>query len=225
MFLKVLLKTGELETKTLLFLSTDRAWENHRNFLRQQFSKVPSNVLECWIVLDLLQRLLKPMPITVSFVGLFCSVGTCRLWNPTRLQLLSHRSPHSHQLVTTVTHYPLKMWSDWQHRYEKPLFFPLLKPRLSIPHVEKSQPFPFLRSLCCYPNPLKLPLKTCLYSIKQVETQSNLPTTKNILKSLVPQQRKKRVFTYAGQEKMGRREGREWTCHVLAGEQIQMLVE
>lgn len=124
MFLKVLLKTGELETKTLLFLSTDRAWENHRNFLRQQFSKVPSNVLECWIVLDLLQRLLKPMPITVSFVGLFCSVGTCKLWNPTRLQLLSHRSPHSHQLVTTVTHYPLKMWSDWQHRYEKPLFFP-----------------------------------------------------------------------------------------------------
>lgn len=54
--------------------------------------------------------------------------------------------------------HPLKMWAEWQHRYESHCF-PLLKPRLSISHTERSQPFPFFRSLCCYPNPFKTAIK------------------------------------------------------------------
>lgn len=181
--------------------------------LSDNSSKLPQ---QCWTVLDLLQSLLKPMPITVSSVGLFCSVGTCRLWNQTQLQLLSPRSPHSHQLVTTVTHYPLKMWSDWQHTYESHFSPSPQIQTINSPHWKESA-LSFLQKFVLLPKSIKkLPLNTCLYYIKLIETQSNLPATKNILKPVVPHQHTKRVFTCAGLEKTGRREGREWTS-VLAG--------
>lgn len=52
----------------------------------------------------------------------------------------------------------------------------------------------------------------CLYYIKQVETQSNLPTTKKILKPLAPQQHMKSIYMCWAGEKWG-----EGKCHVLAG--------
>lgn len=144
-----------LEMKTLLTLILGKP----QKFSQTTVPKCPSNVLECWIVLDLSQSLLKPMPITVSSAGLFCSVGTCRAWNQARLQLQSARSPQSHQLLTTATHYTLWKRDQIDSKDMKATFSPLLKPRLSISHIERSQPFPFFRSLCCYPNPLKTAIK------------------------------------------------------------------
>jgi len=67
-----------LDTKILSCSSGQLELRKPQRFPQTTTPKCLSNVLECWIVLDLLQRLLKPVPITVSFVGLFCSVDTCR---------------------------------------------------------------------------------------------------------------------------------------------------
>lgn len=105
----------ERQAMKLSFQERKLSWSSgHLELGKQQefpqtTPKCLSNVQECWIVLDLLQRLPKPVPITVNFIGLFCSVDTCRPWNGTRSQLLSHRSLCSQKLVTTVTHYLLKM--------------------------------------------------------------------------------------------------------------------
>lgn len=110
-----LLFAKERQAMKLSFQERKLSWSSgHLELGKQQefpqtTPKCLSNVQECWIVLDLLQRLPKPVPITVNFFGLFCSVDTCRPWNGTRSQLLSHRSPCSQKLVTTVTHYLLKM--------------------------------------------------------------------------------------------------------------------